>query len=103
GPTPPSMFTPQDLRRAVALAASAAPRLVEAGMYGQGIWREQADFIIVNGADAHRYDGERFEPLSHPRFGQRLIDLSATARWTEGLLTVVASMNTEIARQLLTR
>jgi hypothetical protein len=102
GLAPPNMFTPQELRRAVAIAASDASRLVDTGMYGQGIWREQAEFIILNGADAHRYDGEHFEPIIHPRWGQKIIDFNACGRWAENFPLAVASINNDVARQLLT-
>ena len=100
GPAPPSMFTPQDLRRAVAIAASDAPRLADAGMFGQGIWQVQGEFLVVNGAEAHRYDGEQFEQIVHPRGGRKSLTSTHAAAGPNFPLAVV-SINSDAARQLL--
>jgi hypothetical protein len=101
GPAPPSMFTPAYLRRALALAASTAPRLTDS-RYGQGIWRHGERFLVVNGATAFLYDGHNFQQVTRPTLENKIIYLNAAAQWTgDDIIPRVSSMGVERTRDLI--
>jgi hypothetical protein len=91
------MFTPAELREAIALAASTAPFITETNLVGQGVWPDGDSLIIVNGADAHRFDRLGFEVIDQPRVGRKIIDFNADQRWCDDLLTIIPQINRELA------
>jgi hypothetical protein len=82
-PPPEGKYTPFDLQRAVALAASAAPRISSGRLIGQGIWQKDGEFLVVNGAKAHVFRQGSFLRVSQPRFKNEIIDFSDSKAWTD--------------------
>ncbi len=97
----PGQFAPADLRRAVAMAAADAPRLGARPLSGQGIWPCDGRLLVIDGAQAHLYDGQRFEPVNHPQLGNRIIDFNADKRWGEGIIDATLAMTSETAAGVL--
>jgi len=101
GEPPVGMFTVAEVKRAVALAASRAPRIAWADLVGQGVWKQGRNFLVVNGAKAAIYNGHGFRQITHPVLGNRIIDFNRSKRWARGLVGRIREMNQEIAGQLL--
>ncbi len=85
GQPPSGRYRPEALREAVAIAAATAPRLTASRFVGQGVWRHESQILIVNGGEAHLFDGNGFEAVEHPRLGNKIIDFNANAAWSNDL------------------
>lgn len=70
-------------------------------MYGQGIWRHGDKFLIVNGAEAHFYDGQDFEQVLHPKLDRHIIDFDANAAWADQIVNDTRSMRVGTGKNLL--
>lgn len=102
-PAPAGMYSPADLRRAIALAASAAKRISQANIIGQGIWRRNGRVIVVNGAETLEYNDGTFEHLQTPHFGEDIVQLNASRRWadSEALIAATTTMTRVRAQGLI--
>ena len=70
---------------------------------GQGIWRHEDKFLVVNGGDAHLYDGSRFKQMQHPRLGSKIIDFNAEEAWFDDIVKTTTQMTPEAAKAALQR
>jgi len=100
---PPSTekFTAQELRAAVAIAASQAPRHSGENLIGQGIWKVGNRFLVVNGAGAMTYDGSQFCRVEHPKFESKIIDFNSAKSWAKSLTGTTEAMDLGEARRTL--
>ena len=103
GQPPNGRYRPEALREAVAIVAATAPRLTASRFVGQGVWRHESQVLIVNGGHACLYDGNGFEPIGHPRLGNKIIDFHADAAWIDGVERQVEAMTAERAAEALQR
>lgn len=98
----PSMLTPRDLQRAIASAASRAPRIANDAM-GQGVWWCEEEVLVVSGSDAFLYDGELIKPLDRPVFNGRILDFTSTSWAPNDLAKRISNVTTDSARGAVTR
>jgi hypothetical protein len=96
-------YTLEELRRALALAGAQAPRISSAEVIGQGVWRHGERLLIVDGADARFYDGDRFTQPRWPVIGHKILDLDAEKRWHGAISHSVRHMDAEGSRRILQR
>ena len=104
-PPPEGKYIPFDLQRAVALAASAAPRISSGRLIGQGIWRKDGEFLVVNGANARVFRQGSFLRVSQPRFKNEIIDFNDAKAWTDQqlLLKNTKAMTAKKAKAIVRR
>jgi hypothetical protein len=77
--------TMEEVRQAVAFRAGETD-LSRVGMLGQGIWKTDTHFVIVNGGTAAIYDRKThvMARITNPRLGRHtIVDLSATESWVD--------------------
>ena len=103
GRPPSGRYRPEALREALAIAAATAPRLTASRFVGQGVWRHDGQVLIVNGRDACLYNGSSFDPVTHPRLGNKIIDFHADAAWGTSLEQEILAMTPERAAGALQR
>jgi hypothetical protein len=101
GVPPHELFSVGDVRKAVALAAADAARLGPHNIYGQGVWRHGERLLIVNGAEAHLYDGENFEQVLHPKLDRHIIDFNHNAVWADEIVNDTCRMNAKTGNDFL--
>ena len=97
---PEGMCTPAELRSAVALEAAEAMRIMPKDLLGQGIWKHGDEFLVVNGAVAHLYDGTAFRRVERPKLGRRMIDFDAGRGWVKNLRPATQAMTAKRAMAL---
>ena len=100
---PEGRFTPTELREAVAVTAATAPRLTSSRLVGQGVWKHEDGYLVVNGGDAYLYDGTDFQPVQHPRLGSKIIDFNGEEAWFDDIREATMQMTLEAARAALQR
>ncbi len=103
GRIPDGMISPVQLQRAVALAASQAPRIAGEVFVGQGISKINDELLVVNGDTAFVYNGQTVRPVSQPRIGQKIIDFNGANCWAYGLERAVQAVTDESARAVLSQ
>lgn len=100
---PANTFTPAQVKQAVALVAARRPRIGWGDLVGQGMWNHDGGILIVNGATAAVYDGQRFHRVQHPVLRRKIVDFNSAKRWIGRLAERVRGMHRQAAGDLLAR
>lgn len=89
---------------AIATMAAETPRLGHDSLTGQGVWPLGDGYLVVNGGDAWRCMGQRWERAEHPKVEGRVIDFGgASDPWCPDLVERVEAMTLETASEVVTK